>query len=134
MRFFANMEKVIKDQSDIALEQLLFYTGVDLKLFRQDNDKYADAFGKYSGNKTDMIKKFVGALVGDDFFPADGAAAGNFVEGFMYTKETDIRVSDVIEVDSSDGKVRRYKVDSYEAIGTQDSVFCRWKITNLVGR
>jgi hypothetical protein len=134
MRFFANMEKIIKDQSDIALEQLLFYTGVDLLLYRQDNDKYSDAFGKFSGNKSDLVKRFVGALVSDDFFPADGAAAGNFEEGFLYTKETDIKVTDVIEVDSSDGKVRRYKVDSYESIGTQDSVFSRWKITNLVGK
>lgn len=134
MRFFANMEQIIKDQGEIALEQLLFYVGVDLIIYRQDNDKYSDAFGKFSGNKSDLYKKFVGALVSDDFFPASGAAAGNFEEGFLYTKETDIKVTDVIEVDSSDGKVRRYKVDSYESIGTQDSVFGRWKITNLVGK
>ena len=134
MRFFANMEQVIRDQSDLGLEQILFYAGIDLNLYRQDNDKYADAFGKFSGNKTDLIRRFVGALVGDDFFPADGAAAGNFEQGFLFTKDLDIRVSDVIEVDSADGKVRRYKVDSFESIGTQDTVFRKWKITNLVGK
>lgn len=134
MRFFANMEKIIKDQGDQGLEQLMFYAGVDLKLFRQDGDQYSHAFGKHSGNRSDLIRMFVGALVSDDFFPADGAAAGNFEEGFLFTKDQGIMVSDVIEVDSADGKVRRYKVDSKESIGTQTEIFTKWKITNLVGK
>jgi hypothetical protein len=134
MRFFANIEQIIKEQSEAGLEQLMFYAGVDLKLFRADKDQYSNAFGKHAGNRSDLIKMFVGALMGDDFFPADGAAAGNFEEGTLITKEDGIQVGDVIEVDSADGKVRRYVIDSRVSIGTQTEVFKQWKITNLVGK
>lgn len=129
--FFKNAEAVVRDFQKLGLSGIMFYYGVDLKLFRADKDKYADVFGKMAGNKTDFLKNFVGALAGDDFFPSDDAGAGNFTEGFLYTEEQDINVGDVIEVDSADGRMRRYVVDSWDTEGTQDTVFGRWKIVNL---
>ena len=104
---------------------------MDIKLFRPDEDVYSDVYGSYAGNKADYVRVFTGALVGDDFFAQDNAYAGNFQEGYLYTQDKDIRVGDILEVDSADNKVRRYKVDLPEGLGTQTTVSGRFKITNL---
>ena len=131
MTFFRDIERIIKNLSDGQLPVLEHYYGINLKLYRTDKDKYADVYGKHAGNKADFLKNFIGILVNDDFFADDKGQAGNFTAGFLYTSDLDIRVSDVIEIDSDDDKIRKFVINSKESLGTQNTVVVRYKISNL---
>lgn len=125
------MEDILKNFSSRNLGVLEYYYGITLELFRSVKDTHTDVYGRAAGNKTTKMKEFKGILISDDFFTSGGAYAGNFEEGFLYTREQGIFVADIIRVLSSDGKQRRFKIIEKETIGTQDSVFERWKISNL---
>lgn len=130
MTWFREMERILKSQHEGYLDHVLYYYGIDIKRFTPDKNVHSDVYGTFAGNNGSLTSTFRGVLVGDDFFPADDAYAGNFIEGTCYTKEK-LLPSDILEVDSADNKVRRYRVESVESIGTQDSVFTRCRVTNL---
>lgn len=133
MTFFKNMESILKDTSERNLKQLEYYYAIDLQLFRAVKDIYTDVYGVDAGNKATLLSDFRGILISDDFFPAGPAYAGNFEEGFLYTSFKGVLVGDIIAIKSSDSKQRRFSVISFETIGTQDSVFSRYKLSNLAG-
>jgi hypothetical protein len=125
------MENIIKNLSKEHLKVLEYYYGIDIELYRPQKDIMTDVYGQFAGNNYDLLKNFTGIVVSDDFFPSDGVYAGNFEQGFLYTSETDINVADILKLVSSDGKIRRYKIESLDTIGTQDTLFTRYVISNL---
>ena len=129
--FFKNMESILKDQSARNLKHLEYYYAIELDLFRAVKDIHTDVYGVNAGAKTTKVATIRGILISDDFFPSSGSYAGNFEEGFLYTSSKEPKVADIISVKSSDGKNRRFKLATFETIGTQDSVFSRYKIINL---
>jgi hypothetical protein len=131
MTFFKNVESVLKDYSSQALKQLEHYYAIDLELIREVKDTHTDVYGSHAGNKGSKVADFRGVLVSDDFFPSSPAYAGNFQEGFLYTSFTSVLVGDIVAIKSSDKKIRRFFVESFESIGTQETVFYRYKLSNL---
>lgn len=131
MAFFKDMERIIKLLHNNALEVVEHYYFIDFRLLRPIKDIHTDVYGVDAGNNTDFVKNIRGIVVGDDFAPTDAIHAGTFEEGFFYTTEKDIRVADLLDTISVDGRSRTYKVISHDAIGMQDAVFTRYRITNL---
>ena len=129
--FFKNMESIIKGQASRNLKQLEYYYAIELELYRAVKDIHTDVYGVNAGEKVTKICDFRGILISDDFFPSSAAYAGNFEEGFLYTSSDAPKVADIIRVRSADGKQRRFKLATFETVGTQDSVFTRYKIINL---
>lgn len=131
--FFSRMEGILKNYSESNMKVLEFYYGVSLTHYRPVQDVHASVYGQHSGSTLNEIGCFVGIVVPDDFFTTGPAAAGQFEEGFLYTRYADIKVADVIQIVSKDKKTRRYTISSPESLGTQDGVFLKWAITNLAG-
>jgi hypothetical protein len=131
MRFFKEMERIVKEINTESLRVLEHYYGLELELFHEDKNGYSDVYGVHAGNNQTKIRNFIGILVSDDFYSADGQYSGNFEEGFLYTTDKDVKPTDVIKVKVSDTKIRRYKVIRKESIGMQDEVFVRYKLSNL---
>lgn len=125
------MERIIRTNAGKYLEVLEHYNAIEVLLYREKKNSHSDVYGKYSGSKSNYHKKFEAILVSDDFFASSSTYAGDFEEGFMFTSESDVRPSDTIVIQSADGKQRRHRVDSVESLGTQDSVFYRYKLTNI---
>lgn len=129
--FLQDVESIIKNQGEAGLIHLEHYSGVELELYREDNsDAYANAYGQSAGGTTSKIKEFIGVLQGDDFIQKSDHFSGNFEEGFLYCREVEIRVSDVIKI-KSDDLVRKYKVESKKSIGLTKTVFIMYELTNL---
>jgi hypothetical protein len=135
MRFFENMEKVIQKHGEMGLEQVEFYYGVDLEIYREGADRkksvYGRVHGKNAGADPEYHSSFVGVLVSDDFFTADDQFTGGFELGFCYTRSKEIKVGDTLRVCVQDGKERRFKVESKEDIGISNTVFEKWKLSNI---
>jgi hypothetical protein len=131
MTFFANAEKILKQLSARNLKQMEYYYGIPLELYRAVKDVHTDVYGTHAGTKVVKVTEFVGILISDDFFPSAPGFAGNFEEGFLYTTSKEVLVADVIRIKAADGKNRRFKVATKETLGTQDSVFERFKLTNF---
>ena len=131
--FLNDVEGIIKKQGEKGLIYLENYYGLELQLFREDNkgDTYADAYGSSSGGTVSKIKDFIGVLQGDDFIQKSDHFAGNFEEGFLYTREVDVRATDVIKITNSEGVTRKFKVDEVVSIGFTTRIFTQWKLINL---
>lgn len=130
--FLQDVESIIKNQGESGLIHLEHYSGIELELFREDNtgDAYADAYGKSAGGTVSKILDFKGVLQGDDFIQKSNHFSGNFEEGFLFVRDVDVQVSDVIKIKNND-VTRKFKVDSKESIGLTRSVFTMWKLVNL---
>lgn len=131
MSFFGNAERILKTLSARNLKQMEYYYGIPLELYRATKDIHTDVYGAHAGTKTIKIGEFSGILISDDFFPSGPGFAGNFQEGFLYTSFQGVLVADVLRIKAADGKNRRFKVVTKETLGTQDSVFERYKIANF---
>jgi hypothetical protein len=134
MRFLKDMERVIQNNGERGLEHLEFYYGVDLAIIRSvagRADIYSKVHGKNRGKEGVVVDKIVGILASDDFFAADDAYTGGFELGFLYTRSDKVIVGDTLQIDSSDGKIRRFKVESKEDIGFTQTIFKKWKLSNL---
>lgn len=128
------MERIIKENGERGLEQLEFYYGVRLEVHRNvtaRGDVYSQVHGRNSGKEGMKVTDITGILVGDDFFPADDLYTGGFDLGFLFTRSDKVKVGDTLKVGVSDGKIRRYKVESKEDIGLTTGVFVKWKLSNL---
>jgi hypothetical protein len=129
--FYDEMERIIKQQSDNALEMALHYYGLSLSLKRQQKDDiYSKVHAKNAGNDLYFVKTFVGIIKADDFASTDGIYAAEFDEGFLYTKETDILVGDVISVDSGQG-VPRFRIEKQENVGFSSTMFIKFTISHI---
>jgi len=131
--FYSEMERIIKANGERGLEQLLFYNGVDLEIYRDRKvGPYSTVHNANSGGIQELEKKIVGILVSDDFFPSTNAARGNFTQGFLITKDPAILVGDEIRLCAEDGALIAYKVDRKESLGQTITVFTRYKISNTL--
>lgn len=131
--FYNEMEKIIKNNGDDGLSHLLHYYGMKLDLERQiKNDVYSRVHGSDAGQPTKKIKSFVGVLQGDDFFESSNSLHPSFQAGFLYTRENEILVGDVILIVSNDNLNRKYKIVAREAIGLTTTVFTKWKLSAMV--
>jgi len=133
--FVHDVESIAKKQSENGLIYLEKYYGIELELFREDvlGGKYSDAYGSSAGSTVHKISEFKGVLQGDDFIQKSDHFAGNFEEGFLYTRCVDVKVTDVIKVKNSEGIVRKYKVEAIESLGFTTKIFTMYKLTNLGG-
>ena len=131
--FYLEMEKVIKANGDRGLDQLLFYYGIDLSLFRQTTkiDVYSKVHQVNAGGPTTKVKDFTGIIQSDDYSPATGNLVTKFTSAFLYTKEVDFIVGDEIRINSADDKIRHYKVIEKESIGLTTEIIVRYKLSNL---
>jgi hypothetical protein len=126
------MEEIIKKQGERGLEQLLFYYGLDLDLLRQQkNDVYSKVHKENAGGPVSKVKGFKGILQNDDFFQSNNNYAGGFEAGFLYTKDPDVMVGDIIAIQSSDVKLRRYKIVKRLAVGQTLEIFTKWEISAI---
>ncbi|NRA76866.1 MAG: hypothetical protein HRU18_01550 [Pseudoalteromonas sp.] len=131
--FIQDVEQILKAQGERGLIYLENYYGLMLEIHREDNlnDAYSDAYGSEAGGTTSKYKDFKGILVGDDFIQKSDHFTGNFQEGFLYTKDVEVKATDVIKIKNADGRVRKFKVDAEESIGFTTKIFKMWKLTNL---
>jgi hypothetical protein len=129
--FFEQMENIVKKESRVALELALHYYGIQLKVFQQEQGVTTQAYGSAAGGEENYSSTIEGILVGDDFFEEDSAFSGGFNEGFLYTISEEKLVGAIVQVDSQDGKARRYRVRSKKSIGTTTEVFTRYELTSV---
>lgn len=129
--FFSEIEKVIRQNSDVALEYALFYYGQVLQQFRSEKvDAYSKVHAKESGGPLSLVRDGLeGVLQADDFSTSDGNFTANFEEGFLFTKEKDIIVGDIIKIDGGGG-VREFRVEAREDIGYTTDMFVKYRLSN----
>lgn len=131
--FYKNMESAIKQNGERGLIQLEHYYGVELSIYREiqsSTNVYGRVHGKNSGKEGEFVENFIGVVIGDDFFPSSNLS-GSFVAGFLYTRHGNIKTGDTIKINSDDGKIRRYKIESKDNIGLTTEIFTRWKISSI---
>lgn len=131
--FMQDVENIIKSQGEKGLVTLMHYGGLPLGLYRSSNrgDEYSDAYGGSSGSSVEHVSDFIGVLVGDDFIQKSDHYAGNFEEGFLYTRDVNILPDDVVQIKVANNRIRKFKVESCETIGITTDVFTMWKLSNL---
>ena len=132
MSFFWEMEKVIRVNSDRALELATHYFGQPFIHKRPEKvSSYSTVHGKDAGTSLIQISGFVGIIQSDDLTTSDGAFSANFEEEYLYTSYQDLLVGDVITVDlGPDGKTRTWLVSAFENIGYSTNMFVKYKISN----
>ena len=130
---YNQMEKIISDQGERGLEVMEYYYGLTLEVYRSINkgDAYGQVHGRDSGNVATLLKTIKGVLQGDDFLPSNDSHSGNFETGFLFTRDDDILVGDVIKIDSIDKKSRRFRIVERQQIGFTTEVFTKWKLSAL---
>ena len=130
--FYSEMEKLIQQNGDRGLDNLLYYFGLELSNFRQmKSDPYSKVHGANAGAYSPKVKDFTGIISSDDYSPATGNLVTKFTSAFLYTKEVNVLVGDEIRINSDDSKVRHYKVIEKESIGLTKEVIVRYKLSNL---
>lgn len=131
--FYKNMEQSIRDNGDRGLELVEHYYGLDIELYRvlPKGDVFGQVHGSNDGKDGSFYKNMIGVITSDGFFAASADFSGNFDEGFLYTREMDLKPGDVLRIDSEDGKIRRYRIESKDNIGLTLEIFTAWKISNL---
>lgn len=129
---YADMESILKEQSERGLEQMEYYYGIDLEIHRQKkSDAYSQVHGRDAGGPTYIAETIHGVLQGDDFLPSNNWYSGNFETGFLYTRSKAILVGDIIKIVVTDGKSRRFKVVERQQIGFTTEIFTQWKLSGL---
>jgi hypothetical protein len=130
---YDEMERIIQDQGERGLEVMEYYYGMDLEILRPNRkgDVYGQVHGSDSGGPTNLFKVIRGVLQGDDFLPSNNSHSGNFETGFLFTKDKDILVGDVINIRSRDDKQRRFKVVERQQIGFTTEIFTKWKLSSI---
>lgn len=132
MSFYSEMERVIKNQGDAGLDHLEYYYGIELELRRPTkSNAYGRVHGSQAGTNTAHIKDFKGVVEGNDFFESNRGISPSFLAGFLYTRETDILVGDVIHIKADDDRHTKYKITAKETIGLTTKVFQKWKLSAL---
>lgn len=126
------IERVLKKNHDNWLSYLqgANYHKHSATLYRAINDTYTSVYGRTSGEEgVTKITTFDCVCVGDSFFASDNSSSGSFTEGWLFTDSKDIRVADLVDLIREDKTTRRYKVISFERLGTSVSVFGKWKLS-----
>ena len=124
---------------DIHIPILLQIFGITVDVFRKPKDIYQEVYGIDSGTDGKQVSSIKALLLGDEYVPTDLRNVGTFKEGWIYFKQTDyipgptpnIKEGDVIRFQRQDGKVRRYKVEELNTIGSTIQIIQRFKISSL---
>lgn len=133
MSFFQEVERVIKSRLPGAIETLMFYHGIPLKVFEQVKDKESAVYGTSNGKISDTFTEIKGILVSDDFFESDSASSGDFKQGFLYTQyKVRSLVGCYIQVgNQDDDNLRMYKVNKLKTIGTTIEILHRYEVLSV---
>ena len=130
--FYNQMEKIIAEQGLSGLIQLEHYYGMKLELSRQiKSGSFDDVHGSNAGQPVEKVKDIIGVLQGDDFFEANTTQSPAFVAGFLYTRDSDVLVGDIIHIASNPERSRRYKIVAIESVGLTIEVFRRYKLSAM---
>jgi hypothetical protein len=130
--FFQEMERVIKARTPGQLETLMHYYAIPLKLYRQKKNKESQVYGTSAGSIEHVYVEIMGIVASDDFFESDSGYAGDFKQGFLYTKEKiEDFVGAYIEIDGQDMKIRRFKINNLKSIGTTTEILFRYEILSV---
>ncbi len=79
----------------------------------------------------DSTFNITGVVVSNDWIPVDNANAGSFTQGWLYTKDTDIKPGNILRVQRSDNTYRRYTIMEDLALGMNTTIKLRWKLSSL---
>ena len=132
MSFYSKVEEIIESQSFEGLKALETYYGIELKLRNIEKGKYSRVHGRDSGKMSDAFIEFIGIVVNDDVVPLSDTHAGAFTNGLLYTtSEEKIESGSVIEIDSEDNRIRRFKVKKKESFGLTRNVFFRYTLSAI---
>lgn len=132
--FLHEMEEIIKANGERGLEQLLYYRGMELDLYRQvtRDDAYGRIHNKNSGNPVECIARFQGAIAGDDFFTNTKSQSGTFKTAYLFCNRTDLREGDEVRIVRDDGRRLAYRVEQSETIGETTQIFTKWKLSGIM--
>lgn len=130
---YQTIELAKKNQSKVQLEHLLKTMGVEVNLYLPSKDVHSRVYGNDSNSVDDTPVPITALVTGDDFFPSSGSASGSFVEGWLYTFSDKVVVGAELEIESQDGRSRRYTIEHREAIGMTTDLFSRWKLVSKSG-
>lgn len=131
MSFLKDIENKIGATSDLAYQQLEFYWGKEMVLWRPSkNDIHSEVFGKEANNALEKVGEFVGITQIDDMSTSDGYRQASFSEGFLITQYKDIKVGDVISYEGDGGFVK-WKVEKHLDIGYTTTMFEKFSLSNM---
>ena len=130
--FYSKIEEIIQSQSFEGLKALEFYYGIDLRIRSIEQSRYSRVHGGDSGRISDFFVEIVGIVVNDDVVPLDNEHAGAFTNGILYTtSQENIEAGAIVEIESGDNRVRRFKVKRKESFGLTRSVFFRYTLSAI---
>lgn len=134
MSFVSEMENIIKLNGERGMELILHYHGLDLELYRQEvrDNVYGKVHNKNSGGPVLLIRRFIGAIAGDDFFPSTMTQAGIFKEAWLFTNEAGLIVGDEIRIFRDDGRRMAYRVEEVPVIGQTTQIFTKYKLAGII--
>ena len=129
MSFYSNVEDILSVFHANGLKQMLFYYGVEVDLYVPEKGSvYAKVHNSNSGGELTKVDSITVILQSDDFFPTNLSYGGGFESGYMYCEEKELS-GNVIQVQSKDGKIRKYKIAKRESIGNTKEVFFRYHLS-----
>ncbi len=95
--------------------------------------EYEQVYGA-EGNTVDTYEdtfNITGIVVSNDWIPIDNVNAGSFSQGWLYTKDTNIKPGNILRVQRSDSSIRRYVIMEDLALGMNTTIKLRWKLSSL---
>ena len=130
--FYSDMERIIQQGGDRALDNLLHYYGLELSNYRQlKSDVYSKVHSVNAGGYAPKVKDFIGIVASDDYSPSTGNLVTKFTSAILYSREEDLLVGDEIRINSADDKSRHYKIIEKESIGLSREIIVRYKLSNI---
>lgn len=130
---FKSVERVKKEQSDVALKHLMINWGTPMLILKPVKNATSRVYGTESGEVSGKPVKIIGLITSDDFFPTGPTQAGTFTEGWLYTESTEVDVGDKLRIEGDAGRVRDYEVTERHSLGQTTNVFQRWKLSSIMG-
>lgn len=132
--FLSEVERVLQEFGERGLEQLMFYSGVNLDLERPSvqDSVYAKVHGKNAGGNMEKVDEFIGVVVGDDFFPTTSNWAGVFKKAWLFTTYDQFKPGDEIVIQRQDDRRMAYRVQERSGLGTTTKVFTKWELSGIM--
>jgi hypothetical protein len=132
MSFYKKVEEALKNRQFGYLKNLQFYYGQDVKIYNMKKDEYERVYGRSSGALDENFFEICCIIVNNDVIPLGPESAGAFTTGALYTTHTDeVQIGQVVELNSGDGRQRRFAVTKKESYGVTTDVFHRYEIQSI---
>jgi len=129
-------EKVLARVHSVALAVLQRngYVSIELILYKAVKSVHTKVYGVEAGEEGVLPAGKIQALVaGDTFTSIDNHQAGTLEEGWLFTTSNLINVGDLVQIQRTDLRERKYKVVSLLGVGTTLSVFKKFKLSAAGG-